>query len=81
MTDEFIDSLVAEAADLALLSVGVPDLEMLGALFELRAGIQADLVERFGREVAAAIAEAFVATVARRRREIEAAGATSRVLN
>jgi hypothetical protein len=35
----------------------------------------------FGADVAALIAQAFVAAVVGRRREIEAAGATQRVLN
>ena len=81
MTDEFIDGCVATAADLALFFCGVSDLEMIGALYQLRADFQAELAQKFGSEVSALIAEALVATVVGRRREIEAGGATPRVLN
>jgi hypothetical protein len=50
-------------------------------LYDVRSNLQEQLAQTFGPDVAAAIAGAFVATVARRRREIEAAGATARVLN
>jgi hypothetical protein len=81
MTDEFIDSAVAAAAGLALLFVGVPDVEMMRALHEVRAAVQANLAEAFGADIATVIAETFVATVVRRRREIEPAGGEARMLN
>jgi hypothetical protein len=54
---------------------------MLAALFQTRENLKAELAETFSAEVAAAIAEAFLARVVRHRREIEAAGATPRMLN
>jgi hypothetical protein len=72
---------VAAAADLALFFVGTPDEAMMHSLYDVRSNLQEQLAQTFGPDVAAAIAGAFVATVARRRREIEAAGATARVLN
>jgi hypothetical protein len=79
MTDEFIESAVAAAAGLALLFVGVPDVEMMRALHVVRAAVQANLAKTFGADIATVIAETFVATVVRRRREID--DAPSRVLN
>jgi hypothetical protein len=82
VTQEFIDRCVTAAADLALYFVGAPDEQMLASLHQTRANLETDLAETFGAEVATAIAEAFVATVIRRRRELEAAGdATPRSLN
>jgi hypothetical protein len=81
LTDEFIDATVAEAAGLAQFYVGVPEEEMIGALYGLEAELE-DGLQRFGAEVAALIAETFCATVIRRRRELEAGGATPpQVLN
>ena len=81
MTQEFIDRCVAAAADLALFFVGAPDEQMLASLRQTRTNLETELSETFGAEVAAAIAEAFVATVIHHRRELEAAGETPRVLN
>ena len=81
LTDRDIDDCVAAAADVALLFVGTPEDVMLGALYQMRADLEAGLSEAFGADVAAMIAQSFVATVIRHRREIEAAGETSRVLN
>jgi len=54
---------------------------MLAALFRLREDMEMKLTAAFGAEIAGMIAQAFAATVIRRRREIESGGATSRVLN
>jgi hypothetical protein len=56
------------AASLALrrLFVGEPDDRMLAALFQTWENLKAELAETFSAEVAAAIAEAFLATVGRR---------------
>ncbi len=71
MTDEFIDSCLAAAAGVALFLVGVPDLEMMGVFYQVRATLEAELSETFGADVATAVAQAFVAAVAARRRELE----------
>lgn len=81
LTDHDIDTCVAVAAQLALFFVGTPEDEMLASLHHVRSDLEARLSEPFGAAVAAVIAEAFAATVALHRREIEAAGETSRVLN
>jgi hypothetical protein len=81
MEDDFIDRSVAAAADLALFFVGVPENEMLLSLYHVRANLEVELAEAFGPEVAALVAQAFVAAVVGRCREIEAAGAAGRVLN
>jgi 7-keto-8-aminopelargonate synthetase-like enzyme len=73
---EFVERCVAAAADLALFFVGAPENEMLVSLHEVRANLEAELAEAFGAEVAALMAQAFVAAVVGRRREIEAAGET-----
>jgi hypothetical protein len=70
MTDEFINNCVASAASLAQWFVGVPEQEMIGTLYQVRANIRADLAEKFGPDVAAVISEAFVAAVVSRRREL-----------
>jgi hypothetical protein len=55
---------------------------MLASLHQTRTNLETELTEMFGADVAAAIAAAFVATVIRHRRELEAAGDTTpRVLN
>jgi hypothetical protein len=82
LTQDFIDRSVAAAADLALFFVGVPENDMMVSLYEVRSNLGAQLSETLGSDVATLFAEAFVATVAGHRREIEAAaGATPRVLN
>jgi hypothetical protein len=80
MTDQFIDRCVAAAADLALFFVGAPDEQMLASLHQTRTNLETELSETFGADVAALIAETFCATVIRRRRELEAAGATPAVV-
>jgi hypothetical protein len=64
MTELLTDRESAEIADL-----GTPEAE----LYEVRARVAAELAELAGPDVAATIAAAFVATVVRRRREIECA--------
>jgi hypothetical protein len=81
MTDEFIQDCVASAASLAEFFVGCPDDQMLIELYQMRADLAAGLEEKFGADIASMIAESFVATVIRHRREIEAGDATPRVLN
>ena len=78
---EFVQRCVAAAADLALFFVGAPEEKMLASLHQTRINLEADLAETFGADVAAAIAEAFVAAVIGHRREIEAAGAMPRELS
>jgi hypothetical protein len=77
---EFIDRCVAAAADLSLFFVGAPEDQMLAALHGVRANLEGELAQTFGPDVAGVIAAAFVATVIRRRREIEAAGDTTPVV-
>jgi hypothetical protein len=77
---EFAERCTAAAADMALFFVGAPEEKMLASLHQTRINLEADLAETFGADVAAAIAEAFVATVVRHRREIEAAGGATPVL-
>jgi hypothetical protein len=76
---EFIKSLVSTAADmsLALAFVGEP----VAHLEQARENLSRDLAETMGADVAALIAQAFVAAVVGRRREIEAAGAMQRAVN
>jgi len=81
MKQEFIDRCVAWAADLALFFAGVPENKMMVELCQVRANLEIGLAETFGPDVAAAIAEAFVAAVAGHRREIDAAGTVPRVMN
>ncbi|SIO50142.1 hypothetical protein SAMN05443247_06644 [Bradyrhizobium erythrophlei] len=78
---EFVQRCVAAANELALLYVGEPEEKMLAALHQARANLEAKLAELFGPDVAAMMAEAFVAAVIGRKREIEAAGDTTPVLN
>jgi hypothetical protein len=76
---EFVQRCVAAADELALLYAGEPEEKMLAALHQVRANLEAKLAEPFGPDVAAGMAEAFVAAVIAREREIEAAaGGTSR---
>ena len=78
---EFAERCVAAAADLALFFVGAPDEQMFASLHQTRTNLETELSETFGADVAAAIAAAFVATVIRHRRELEAASATVAGLN
>jgi 7-keto-8-aminopelargonate synthetase-like enzyme len=72
MTQDFIDRSVAAAAELALFFVGQPEEEMLVSLHQVRTNLEAQLAETFGPEAATLFAQAFVATVAGHRREIDA---------
>lgn len=74
---EFIDRCVASAADMALLFVGASQEQMLPALFTVRERMRLKLAEPFGAEIAALIAESFVATVVRRKAEIESTVGTA----
>jgi hypothetical protein len=82
MTDQDVDDLVTAAANLGLFFTGVPEDEMLCALPGLRAHMEAGISEQLGvaAEIADLIAESFVATVVRRRREIEAVGEMPRAM-
>jgi hypothetical protein len=81
MTDQFIQDMVESAGNLGLFYVGVPEEEMVAALYDMEADLE-NALQPFGADVAATIAETFCATVIRRRRELEACGdATPRVLN
>jgi hypothetical protein len=81
VTQNFIDRCVASASDLALAFTGVPDEAMLAQLYQVRANLETELAETFGAEVAAQMAQAFVAAVIGRKREIDAAGEMPRVVN
>jgi hypothetical protein len=81
LSDRDIDDCVAMAARVAERYVGVPEEEMLVDLYRLRAIVQAEVAETFGPDVAVVVAQAFVSAVAGHRRELEAEGATTRVLN
>lgn len=70
---EFIDRCVASAADMALLFVGASEKQMLEHLIVVRKRMTLRLAEPYGTEIAVLIAESFVATVARRKAEIELA--------
>lgn len=70
---------VALADLLAHFYVGMPEPDMMVDLQEVRARVFAELIDQVGTEIATILAESFVATVARRRREIEAG--TVRVLH
>jgi hypothetical protein len=74
MTNEFIADTVAMANGYAHWFVGAPDAEVMPFLDEARAYMAADLAGKFGADAAAAIAEAFVRTVIRQKRDLEAAG-------
>ena len=81
MTDEFINNSLAAAAGMAMFFVGVPQAEMMEALHLVRANLEMELAEAFGADIAALVAQAFVAAVIAGRREIESAGGAGRVLN
>lgn len=70
---EFIDRSVALAADLALIFVGASHDQMLQHLVTVRERMKMRLAGSLGVEVAAFVAESFVATVARCKNEIEKA--------
>jgi hypothetical protein len=74
MTDEFIKNTVALANGYALWFAGVPDAEMMPFLDMARANMTTDLAQKFGAEVATAVAEAFIVAVLRQKRDLEAAG-------
>jgi hypothetical protein len=69
-TEKFLESLVSSAADLAIFFVGVGEPDMMIRLYEVRTNLEIGLANPFGPDVAAAIAEAFVAAVISRRREL-----------
>ena len=73
MSDQFIEDCLTAAASLGLFYIGVPDEEMIAALYDIEANLE-DRLQPFGADVAALISEAFCATVIRRRRELEAGG-------
>lgn len=80
--ERFIERCADAAKDLSLFFVGRPNDEMLVALNRTRENLKRDLADTLGADVAALIAQAFVETVVRHRRELEAAGETPpRVLN
>jgi hypothetical protein len=70
---DFIDQCVAAAADMSLRFVGTDDEQMVAALADVRENLKAQLAPTLGIEVGYTVAEAFVACVAGRKREIEAA--------
>ncbi len=67
----FINRLRDEAANLALFFAGEPREKMMAALEQTRLNLEADIAPILGAEMAAAVAEAFVAAVAGHRRELE----------
>jgi hypothetical protein len=71
MTAEFIDDMVAAAGNAAMFYVGLPDVQWQAALVEACVNLEAGLAEKFGRDVAVQIAEAFCDAVFFRRRELE----------
>lgn len=73
LSDGFIHGLVTAAADMAFALVGVSDEEMLASLYDTREKLNADLAHHLGADAAKLAAEAFVATVARCKREMEIA--------
>lgn len=81
LSDEFIDDMVAAADGFASLYAGTSEDEMRAALFDVCAKFEIELAEKFGRGAALQIAQAFWKAVVRRRRELEAAGETPRVVN
>jgi hypothetical protein len=78
--DEWIAEMVATAGCLGQRFVGVPEEEMVAALYDIEADLENGL-QQLGAAVAAEISESFVATVIRVRRELEAGGAPPPVLN
>jgi hypothetical protein len=81
MTDEWIAEMVTAAGCLGQRFVGTPEDEMTFALHHIEADLE-DRLQSLGADAASTIAESFVATVIRVRRELEAGGETSpRLLN
>jgi hypothetical protein len=79
---EFVDSAIASAADVALAFAGEPKSKVRAALECSRANLESELSPLFGAEIAAQIAEKFVIAVINRMREIEAGfGSASRALS
>ena len=70
---EFVDRCVASAADMALLFVGASQERMLHELLAVRERMRDKLAQTYPTEIAALIAQFFVATVARCKVEIERA--------
>lgn len=68
----FIAQCADAVADLALFFAGAPEDQMMIALEDVRSNLAEQWAEPFGPEVAAVLAQDFVAAVAGRRREIEA---------
>jgi hypothetical protein len=81
LSDEWVEEILSAAASFASASVGVPDITMMSAMFQVRENLREDLAKTLGADISDLVADAFVATVIRCRREIESAGAASRVLN
>jgi hypothetical protein len=75
--DEFVESAVASAADVALAFAGEPDSHVRAALECSRANLESELSPVFGAEIADQIAEKFVAAVLGRKNEIESAAGSS----
>jgi predicted DNA-binding ArsR family transcriptional regulator len=75
---EFAERCAEAAADLALAFAHESDENVAASLAAMRANLEAKLKVVFVVADAAAVAEMFVAAVAARRREIEAAGETPR---
>jgi len=73
---EFIDRCADAVRDLSLFFVGEPEEKMLAVLEQTRRNLETKIAPILGAEVAAQIAEAFIAAVVGRRREIEAAACT-----
>jgi hypothetical protein len=81
MSDQFIADMVESAGNLGQFFVGVPEEEMVAALYDIEADLENGLRRLLGADISALVAESFVVTIIRRRREIEAAGVTPRVVN
>jgi hypothetical protein len=81
LSDQFIAEMVTAAGCLGQRFVGTPEDSMMLELYAIEAQLE-DKLQSLGADAASTIAESFVATVIRVRREIEAAGgATPPVLN
>ncbi|WP_425907611.1 hypothetical protein [Nitrobacter sp. TKz-YC02] len=77
LAPEFVDRSAASAANLALIFVGASHEQMLAHLVTVRERMKMRLAGSLGAEVAAFVAESFVATVARCKAEIEKAAVES----
>jgi hypothetical protein len=73
LDDADIDRCVASAGDLALFFVGATQERMQHELVAVRERMELQLAPAFGPELAAFVADAFVATVAKCKIEIEKA--------